>query len=87
MRVLSVYDLSAAEAIKALRQLRAFYLSLKNKVPMDEVQVEDDSVLRRVYETIGGRTSYITRVARAGDMISECCGHTPQLTRQRRPTT
>lgn len=71
MRILSVYDLSAKEAIKALRQLRAFYLSLKNKVSVDQVQIEDDNVLRRVYETIGGRTSYITRVARANDMISE----------------
>lgn len=66
-----MYDLSAKEAIKALRQLRAFYLSLKNKVSVDQVQIEDDNVLRRVYETIGGRTSYITRVARANDMISE----------------
>lgn len=69
-----MYDLSASESIKALRQLRAFYLSLRQNKPADQVQVEDDNVLRRVYETIGGRTSYITRVARAGDMISGWTG-------------
>lgn len=87
MRILSVYDLSASESIKALKQLRAFYLSLKNNTPMDKVQVEDDNVLRRVYETIGGRTSYITRVARAGDMISGSRGAVLSLTPQRRPTS
>lgn len=84
MRILSVYDLSATEAIKALRQLRAFYLSLRNNTSVDQVQIEDDNVLRRVYETIGGRTSYITRVARAGDMISELPSTVPQLMPQRR---
>lgn len=70
MRILSVYDLSAAETIKALRQLRAYYLSYKTSKPVDQVQVEDDHIMRAVYERIGGRTSYITRCARSPDMLS-----------------
>jgi ribosomal protein L19E len=64
MRILSVYDLPAKEALDAMRQLRKHYQGMRNK------PVEDDTVFRRVYEMIGGRTSYLSRVARANDMIS-----------------
>lgn len=67
MRVISVYDLSAKESLRALRHLRGQHL--KDRYPGQEVKVESDEILRRVYETIGGRTSYLSRVARGGDML------------------
>lgn len=72
MRILSVYDLSAKESISALRLLRRHNLWLReqDKKPED-ITIESDRVLRRVYELIGGRTSFLTRVARAGDMLRE----------------
>lgn len=33
--------------------------------------MEDASVLRKVYEMVGGRTSYLVKVARADDMVEE----------------
>ncbi|OCF32981.1 hypothetical protein I317_04303 [Kwoniella heveanensis CBS 569] len=67
MRILSVYDLSASESLRALRHLRR--QSLINRGTQD--QLEDDDVLSRVYELVGGRTSYLARVARADDMLAE----------------
>lgn len=71
MRILSVYDLSAKESIHALAHMRRHNLAIREKKPADEVEIEGDDVLRRVYEMIGGRTSYITRVARAANMLEE----------------
>jgi hypothetical protein len=71
MRILSVYDLSARESIEALRHMRRYNLHIAENKAMDEVVVEEDEVLRRVYELIGGRTSYLSRVARASDMVGE----------------
>ncbi|WVQ82082.1 hypothetical protein IAT38_004210 [Cryptococcus sp. DSM 104549] len=75
MRILSVYDLSASESLRALRHLRRANLTArlppaarKSETP---VNVESDEVLRRVYELVGGRTSYLARVARADDMLAE----------------
>nr|XP_019003167.1 uncharacterized protein I203_04204 [Kwoniella mangroviensis CBS 8507]OCF66628.1 hypothetical protein I203_04204 [Kwoniella mangroviensis CBS 8507] len=68
MRILSVYDLSASESLKALRHLRAQALTNRGL----QRDVEEDDVLKRVYELVGGRTSYLARVARADDMIGDC---------------
>ncbi|WWC70154.1 uncharacterized protein I206_104101 [Kwoniella pini CBS 10737] len=67
MRILSVYDLSASESLKALRHLRRQAL-VNRGLTRD---VEDDKVLKRVYELVGGRTSYLARIARADDMLEE----------------
>ncbi|WWD17146.1 hypothetical protein CI109_101583 [Kwoniella shandongensis] len=67
MRILSVYDLSASESIRALRHLRTQSLKIRG----GEDEVEGDNILRRVYELVGGRTSYLARAARADDMIEE----------------
>lgn len=69
MRVLSVYDLSASETIEALRKLRRQALSLAR--PGQFVEVENDTVLRRVFDLVGGRMSHLGRVARADDMLEE----------------
>ncbi|WVQ86539.1 hypothetical protein IAS59_000252 [Cryptococcus gattii] len=73
MRILSVYDLSAAESLRALRHLRRQELANRSARDLvsDELELESDSVLRRVYELVGGRTSYLARVARADDVLEE----------------
>ncbi|KAK4683814.1 hypothetical protein P7C73_g6405, partial [Tremellales sp. Uapishka_1] len=70
MRILSVYDLSATESLRALKHLRKQALGRRARQG-EEVRVEDESVLKRVYELIGGRTSYLARAARAEDMLAE----------------
>ncbi|KAL1411457.1 hypothetical protein Q8F55_002413 [Vanrija albida] len=70
MRILSVTDLSAAESIAALRSLRRHYLG-RGCPPEIEPRIESDDVLRRVYELVGGRTSFLARCARASNMIDE----------------
>ncbi|WOO81138.1 uncharacterized protein LOC62_03G004670 [Vanrija pseudolonga] len=70
MRILSVTDLTAAESISALRSLRRHYLG-RGCPPAEEVRIESDDVLRRVYELVGGRTSFLARCARASNMIEE----------------
>ncbi|WRT66519.1 uncharacterized protein IL334_003478 [Kwoniella shivajii] len=67
MRILSVYDLSASESLRALRHLRRQALANRGL----ERNVEEDDVLRRVYELVGGRTSYLARAARSDDMLEE----------------
>lgn len=73
MRILSVYDLSAAESLRALRHLRRQELANQSarSLVSGDLELENDSVLRRVYELVGGRTSYLARVARADDMLGE----------------
>ncbi|ODO06441.1 hypothetical protein L198_01673 [Cryptococcus wingfieldii CBS 7118] len=73
MRILSVYDLSATESLRALRHLRRQEIThrLSKSGTGGEVQLESDQEFRRVYELVGGRTSYLARVARADNMIDE----------------
>jgi hypothetical protein len=71
MRVISTSDLSAAESIHALHYLRLQNLSRKHLDPAERPAVEDEEVLRRVYEMVGGRTSYLVKVARAENMLDE----------------
>jgi hypothetical protein len=84
MRVVSVYDLSGSESMRALRHLRR--QNLRAVQGTEDVQVESDEILRQVYERLGGRTSYLAKVARADDMLGEglqrCDG--ARLTEQRR---
>lgn len=37
--------------------------------PLTELDDEESTVLREIYETVGGRTTYLARVARADDML------------------
>lgn len=67
MRVVSVYDLSATESLRALRHLRR--QSLIGRTGSSDVEVESDEILTKVYERIGGRTSYLAKVSRADDML------------------
>jgi hypothetical protein len=72
MRILSVYDLSARESIEALRIMRHHSLATRPGVDPDAViAIEDDAVMRRVYQLVGGRSAYLGRVARANNMIGE----------------
>jgi hypothetical protein len=72
MRVLSVYDLAASETVIALRYLRKNALKFRYPaIPMDEIEVEDDGILKKVFDLVGGRMSHLTRVVRADDMLSE----------------
>lgn len=72
LRILSVYDLSASDSLRALKHLRRQALSLRQEgVAYNDVSLEGDDILRRVYEMVGGRTSFLSRVARADDMLGE----------------
>lgn len=66
MRVVSVYDLSASESMRALRHLRRQTLAARHG---HDAQIESDEILSQVYERIGGRTSYLAKVSRADDML------------------
>ncbi|ORX37880.1 hypothetical protein BD324DRAFT_623651 [Kockovaella imperatae] len=66
MQVLSVYDLPPHEAISALRRIRTS--TLRHRYGPD-AKVENDAILRQVYDLVGGRMSHLTRVSRAGDML------------------
>ena len=67
MRVVSIYDLSASESMRALRHLRR--QNLQARSGGKEVEVESDEILNKVYQRVGGRTSYLSKVSRADDML------------------
>ncbi|RSH88872.1 hypothetical protein EHS25_002534 [Saitozyma podzolica] len=72
MRVISTYDLSATESLRALRGLRQQSLSILHPgTPVSELQVESEEVMRKCYELVGGRTSYLVRLSKAPDMLEE----------------
>lgn len=72
MRVISTYDLSATESLRALRGLRQQSLSILHPgTPIHELQVESEEVMRKCYELVGGRTSYLVRLSKAPDMLEE----------------
>lgn len=62
MEVLPVYDLTKDKAMTALRQYRKKYF--REDAP--------DSILERVYNRVGGRLSFLNRVARSADMDAMC---------------
>lgn len=70
MRVLSVYDLAADETVSALRHLRRQAIKIRQPgTPLNEIQVEDDSTLRKIHDLVGGRMSHLTQVVRSDDML------------------
>jgi len=75
MHVLSVYDLSSSETVQALRSLRQQALKFRfpGKAP-EELEVEDDSIMRKVFNLVGGRMSLLTQVVRADDILGEYSG-------------
>ncbi|RYP70283.1 hypothetical protein DL769_005028 [Monosporascus sp. CRB-8-3] len=62
MEVLSIADLPKSEAMAALQKYRSRY-------HREEV---DDSVLEEVYARVGGRLSFLNRVAKSRDMLATC---------------
>lgn len=62
MEVMSVSDLPKAQAITALQKYRQRYFS-------EEV---DHSILEEVYDRIGGRLSFLNRVAKSHNMLATC---------------
>ncbi|KAI1139356.1 hypothetical protein F5Y05DRAFT_412456 [Hypoxylon sp. FL0543] len=62
MEVMSVSDLPKAQAITALRKYRQRYFS-------EEV---DHSILEQVYDRVGGRLSFLNRVAKSHNMLATC---------------
>lgn len=62
MEVHQIRDLTKDRAIQALRNYRMKYYGEKVK----------DSILEEVYDKIGGRLTFLNRVAKSEDMISKC---------------
>lgn len=55
--------------------------------PLTELSEEESTVLREIYETIGGRTSFLARVARADDMLGGLLAELWSADAQRKPST
>ncbi|KXJ90711.1 hypothetical protein Micbo1qcDRAFT_120224 [Microdochium bolleyi] len=62
MEVLPITDLPKSKAIAALRSYRERYFK----------QVPDPGMLEEVYDRVGGRLSFLNRVARSTDMLATC---------------
>ncbi|KAI2627802.1 hypothetical protein GGR54DRAFT_432848 [Hypoxylon sp. NC1633] len=62
MEVMSITDLPKAEALTALQKYRQRYFS----------EETDTSILEEVYDRVGGRLSFLNRVARSHDMLATC---------------
>ncbi|KAH7134695.1 hypothetical protein B0J13DRAFT_597584 [Dactylonectria estremocensis] len=62
MEVMSVVDLPKAHAVSALQRYRLKYFGER----MSDEQLED------VYERVGGRLSFLSRVAKSSDMLATC---------------
>lgn len=62
MEVMSVVDLPKAHAISALQRYRLKYFGER---------LSDDQ-LENVYDKVGGRLSFLSRVAKSSDMIATC---------------
>ncbi|RYO80504.1 hypothetical protein DL766_003688 [Monosporascus sp. MC13-8B] len=62
MEVLSIMDLPKREAMAALQKYRSRY----------HEEGVDDSVLEEVYARVGGRLSFLNRVAKSRDMLATC---------------
>ena len=64
MRVLPVLDLTKDEAVSAMKGYRWSRFS--------EDLRELTSILEKVYEKVGGRLTFLNRVAKSQDMLKEC---------------
>ncbi|KAI1082499.1 hypothetical protein F5B20DRAFT_531552 [Whalleya microplaca] len=62
MEVMSITDLPKAHALRALQKYRQRYFS----------EVVDKSILEEVYDRVGGRLSFLNRVAKSHDMLTTC---------------
>ncbi|KAI5863760.1 hypothetical protein GGS23DRAFT_604765 [Durotheca rogersii] len=62
MEVLPVMDLPKSQAIRALRKYRHRYFA-------EDV---DSAILEEVYDRVGGRLSFLNRVARSRNMLATC---------------
>jgi len=63
MELISVCDLSKPKAIEALKDLRR-----KSSFGRSE----DEELFGQVYDLVGGRLAFLTKVAKSKDMISKC---------------
>ncbi|KAK5111031.1 hypothetical protein LTR62_005406 [Meristemomyces frigidus] len=63
MNIIKILDLSKPRALEALRNYRAKYL--REPAP-------DPKVLEQVYDMVGGRLSFLSRVAKSQDMLRTC---------------
>ncbi|KAI7053772.1 hypothetical protein KC327_g18676 [Hortaea werneckii] len=62
MNIIPILDLSKSKAITALRNYR---VKFRNENPSPKV-------LEQVYDMVGGRLSYLSRVAKSSDMLKAC---------------
>ncbi|KAI1112431.1 hypothetical protein F5Y14DRAFT_422175 [Nemania sp. NC0429] len=62
MEIIPVTDLSKQQALSALQQYRYRYFK----------EIPDKTILEEVYDRVGGRLSFLNRVAKAGDMLAMC---------------
>ncbi|KAG5301473.1 AAA - ATPase domain-containing protein [Histoplasma ohiense] len=62
MEIIPLPDLPKEKAMMALRQYRIKYFN----------ETLDDSILEKVYQKVGGRLSFLNRVARSKDMLQAC---------------
>ncbi|KAM0720553.1 hypothetical protein Q7P37_004689 [Cladosporium fusiforme] len=62
MHVMPIMDLSKTRAMQALKNYRVRY---RNDDP-------SDAILEKVYDRVGGRISYLSRVAKSRDMLETC---------------
>ena len=62
MKVLPILDLPKPEAIAALQNYRSHYLKEQPNM----------RILEQVYNKVGGRLTFLNRVAKAPDMLREC---------------
>lgn len=63
MEVIQVLDLPRSRAIAALSRYRARYFP---------EQKRDPEILRQVYDLVGGRLNFLSRVAKSRDMLKMC---------------
>lgn len=62
MEVLPVLDLPKDQALAALKQYRGRYCK----------EEDDPKILEQVYDKVGGRISYLNRVAKSANMLKTC---------------
>lgn len=63
MKILTVYDLPQEQAVLALKQMRRQF--------HPDAESPSKGVLEMIYSLVGGRTSFLSKVARAKDMLAE----------------
>lgn len=62
MEIIPVTDLPKQQALSALQQYRYRYFK----------EIPDKPILEEVYDRVGGRLSFLNRVAKASDMLAMC---------------